>query len=103
VTLQIPFFGDLSQWAVGIQFPLNMAISVSVRLRRVTVEATRVSVLITPELVRPNTDELGTSSIDTERLWQAAIDQARLPSTEWEPDGEPVITPHPTQTPSDST
>ena len=75
--------------------------SVSVRLQRVTVEATRVSVPLTADLLRQNTDEGETPSIDADKLLQAAINLGRQPSTKWMPDGEQVITAHPLQTPPD--
>jgi len=76
--------------------------SVSVRLQRITTETAYVSVPLTPELMQANVNEPGTTSINTEKLMQAAMDQGRLPSTVWSLDGEPVITPHPIQTPPGS-
>jgi hypothetical protein len=82
--------------------PMAKTFSVSVRLQRITTETAHVSVLLTPELMQANVNEPGTTSINTENLMQAAVDQGRLPSTVWSLDGEPVITPHPIQTPPGS-
>jgi hypothetical protein len=76
--------------------------SVSIRLQRVTTETAHVSVPLTLELMRVDVNEPKAGAIDTQKLMQAAIDQGRLPSTVWSVDGEPVITPHPVQTPPDS-
>jgi hypothetical protein len=75
--------------------------SVSFRMHRVTTETAHVSVLLTPELMQPNANEPGTEKINVERLVQAALDQARLPSTVWKLDGETEIALHPVQTPPD--
>jgi hypothetical protein len=81
---------------------MTNSFSVSIRLQRVTAETARISVPLTPELMLPNVNQPGTAAINTEKLMQAAIDQGRLASTVWSLDGEPVITPHPIQTPPDS-
>jgi hypothetical protein len=75
--------------------------SVSVRLQRVTTETVHISVPLTPELWRANLEELGTETINVEKLMQTAIEQGRLPSTVWSLEAEPVITLHPLQTPPD--
>ena len=74
------------------------SVSVSVRLQRVTTESAHVSVLITPKLIRPDPDDPEKGHIDSDKLIQAAIEQGKLPGTNWKPDDEPVITPYPWQT-----
>jgi hypothetical protein len=79
---------------------MTKSLSVSIRLQRLTTETAHVSILLGPELMREN--EPGAGTINKEKLMQAAIDQGRLLSTVWSLDGEPVITPHPVQTPPES-
>jgi organic radical activating enzyme len=55
--------------------------------------------LVTSELWQPNLDNPRTEKINVERLAQAALDQGRLPSTIWKSGGEPLMMPHPLQTP----
>lgn|SRR5215472_9068043 len=74
--------------------------SVSVRLQRVTTKSARVSVLITAELIQPDPDDPETGRIDIDKLFQAAI-EGKLPTTDWKPEGGPVITPHPWQSSPD--
>jgi len=78
---------------------MSKTFSVSVRLRRVTIETAFVSVSLIPDLLESNFDESGT--IDAEKLMQAAVHLGHQPSTVWNVEGEPEITPHPIQTPPD--
>ena len=74
--------------------------SVSVRLQRVTTETAHVSVPLSEELLQPNPDASGASTINPDKLIAAAIELGRLPSTHWSVEGDVVITPHPVQTPT---
>ena len=78
---------------------MSKTFSVSVRLKRVTIETAYVSVSLFPDLLEPNLDQSGT--VDAEKLMQAAVRLGHQPSTVWTPEGEPEITPHPIQTPPD--
>jgi hypothetical protein len=77
------------------------AYSVSFRLQRVTTESADVSILLTPDFFQASgTGPVG-KRINIYKLVQVAIEEGRLPSTVWKLDGEPVIKPHPVQTPPD--
>ncbi len=72
-------------------------LSVSVRLRRIRVEAAFVSVPITDELTCPDRDNSNLRSLDGERIFRKAIEMGKLELTKWEPDGDWEIQPHPIQ------
>jgi len=57
---------------------MSKSFSVSVRLRRVTIETAFVSVPLSPNLVEPNFELSG--SINAKKLMQAAVDLGRQPS-----------------------
>lgn len=78
---------------------MSKTFSVSVRLKRVTIETAYVSVPLFPELLEPNFDQSGT--IDAEKLMQDAVRLGHHPSTVWTVEGQPEITPHPIQAPPD--
>jgi len=73
--------------------------SISMRLQRVTTETAHVSVPVAEELWKPNPDGSGTKKIDMDKLMATAIELGKLPSTGWEVEGDPVITPHLLQIP----
>jgi len=70
--------------------------SVSVRLRRVTIETAFVSVPLIPDLLEPSFEQSG--AINAEKLMQAAADLGRQPFTAWTLE-EATMTPHPIQAP----
>lgn len=70
---------------------MTRSYSVSVRLRKITLEAAHVSVLLTQDLI----NDQGT--VDADKVMEAAIKMARDLPLHWLPDGEPVIELHPIQ------
>jgi hypothetical protein len=68
--------------------------SIRFRLQRTVKESATVSVPIGPELLKED------GHLDTERAMQIAVKLAEHESTHWEPEGEPIIAPHPTQLPA---
>jgi hypothetical protein len=76
---------------------MSKTFSISVRLQRVTIETTFVSVPLLPDIVEPNFDQSG--SINVEKLMQAAVVLGRNASVTWTQEGEATITPHPIQIP----
>ena len=76
------------------QYNLCMApFSIRYRIQRITKESASVAVPITGDLL---TDE---RRIDTAKAKQLAIRLGLDPSTQWEVDGEPVVSIHPLQLP----
>jgi hypothetical protein len=75
--------------------------SVSVRLHRVTTESAHVSIHITADLIRVDSGDPETGTLDAEKIFQAAIEQGRQDSTTWTQDGDALIELHPTQMPSE--
>jgi hypothetical protein len=74
------------------------SLSVSVRLRRTTVEEAYVSVLVTDEMWKP-ADSAGKRSLDADKVFHEALEMGADADTAWMPDGEPVIEHHPIQNP----
>jgi hypothetical protein len=81
---------------------MSPAYSISIRLQRVTTESAHVSVPITAELLQCGPGEPAQQKLDVERIKAMAVQLGKLPETVWRPDGEPVVLPHPWQTPPDS-
>jgi hypothetical protein len=71
-------------------------LSISVRLRRRTTESAHISVPITEEVLRPSEDGDGKKP-DVDKIIEAALQLAKLDSTEWVTEGEPEIQLHPIQ------
>jgi hypothetical protein len=83
---------------LGVTAPvMTPSFSVSLRLRRVTVETAHVSVPLTTEFVTGSAENL--AKLDTEKQVQAAINMGRVGPTLWQADGEAEITLRPLQTP----
>jgi hypothetical protein len=68
--------------------------SIRFRLQRIVKESATVSVPIGPELLKED------GHLDAERAMQIAVKLGEHESTQWEPEGEPMVTPHPTQLPT---
>ena len=74
-------------------------LSISVRLRRLTTEAARVSVPIADELMVPDETGSGSRKLNVDKVMDAALAMAQLESRAWEFEGEAEIQLHPLQTP----
>ena len=67
--------------------------SIRFRLQRTVKETAFVSVPISPDLM------LEDGHLDAEKAMQIAVRLGEHESVQWEPDGEPVVAPHPLQLP----
>jgi hypothetical protein len=65
--------------------------SVSIRLRKITMEAAHVSVPISGDFVRAD------GSLEADKIMAAAVQIARHAPLRWQPDGEPTVELHPIQ------
>jgi hypothetical protein len=72
------------------------SLSISVRLRRSTIETARVTVPITEEVTRPGEDG-SARKLDVDKIIDAALRIGKLTSTNWELEGDPEISLHPVQ------
>jgi hypothetical protein len=68
--------------------------SIKFRMQRTTKESGFVSVPITTDLFRED------GHLDAEKAMQLAVKMAEQKSMGWEPEGEPIVSPHPLQLPS---
>jgi len=76
--------------------------SISMRLRRVTVEEAFVSVPLNEEVLEPAVEGLAHRHVDGEKVVKVALELGRHPKTCWILEGQPVIEPHPIQMPPPS-
>jgi len=70
--------------------------SVSVRLRRTTIEEAFVSVAITTDMWKAP-DNQGRAFLDGEKAMSEALDMGSDPETIWTLEGEPLVEHHPIQ------
>ena len=77
----------------------NRTYSILIRLRRTTTEDAFIRVPVVGDLMLPEVDEHGHHHIDSTKLVAAATRLAQEASVRWVRDGEPMIEPHPIQTP----
>jgi hypothetical protein len=78
---------------------MSKTFSISVRLKRVTLETAHVSVTLHAGILKQNPN--GSATVDAEKLMHAAIDLGHLPSTVWTAEGEPQLAIHAVQSPAD--
>ncbi|HEX3785491.1 MAG TPA: hypothetical protein VHX38_38055 [Pseudonocardiaceae bacterium] len=75
----------------------NHAYSISVRLRRTTVEERYVSVPVTDAVLRDEPDEDDTTRLDGKKVFAAAIELG-ADDTDWLPENQEIVV-HPIQQP----
>ena len=76
--------------------------SISVRLRRTVTEEAFVSVPLDAEITDPTPDKGGQFHVDGNKLMKAAVRLGTDPDTQWSPEREPTVEPHPIQSPPSS-
>lgn len=71
--------------------------SISIRLRRTSVEEAFVSVPVEPQIMHSQPDEKGSFHIDPDKVVAQAVLLGRDPATVWTLETQPMIEPHPIQ------
>ena len=71
--------------------------SISVRLRRTTVESAFVKVPVNADAMQPTPDQDGKFRLDPEKVMEVAVNLGAQKSTQWIVEGEPIVEPHPIQ------
>jgi len=71
--------------------------SISIRLRRTTIEDAFVSVPVNDEIMQDTPNERGEFFIDGQKVMAVAVRLGTDAATRWKREGEPTVEPHPLQ------